>query len=207
MPWRNEMRIMDNDDLPEGSIVAMLPMVMDPFEQALRTLEAHYEDKMGWNAKPVIFWISGLANDGVVMASADVFPEFVYMNPAEGLPIYVEALVNPNLAALGNMAKDQIKRSLPPGLPFMGAGVMFEVWAVEGPAHLDVPPSKHPDRKEVRAGLFVATDGRIMAIERERGKAPEFMELDMVGGPIMLGRFVDCMRRLCDIVEQLSHEN
>lgn len=196
-------------DLPGGGLIAHMPMVMEPMEQALRTMEAHCEDKLGWDARPMFLVIAGDPLQALVVASVEL-PTFVYMNPGEGLPIFVEILTNKDLGAVGDSLRGHLKELLPP-LPLLGAVLIHEAWKVHADSkeELDammVPPSRHPDRVEIRGGIMVTVDGRMLVIERERGKNPQFTEADMSIGLEMGGRIPDAMRRLLDILESLSRE-
>lgn len=184
-------------------------MVMEPMEQALRTIEAHCEDKLGWDAKPIFLCLAGDPLLAVVMASVEL-PEFVYMNPGDGLPLFVEILTNKDLGPMGDVLRDHLKTSLPP-LPLLGIVLVNEAWAVHASTkeefdEIRVSPSQHPDRIEIRQGIMVTVDGRVLTIERQRGKDPHLEEVDPTVGRTVWGRVPDAMRRLIGILETLSHE-
>lgn len=185
-------------------------MVMEPMEQALRTIEAHCEDKLGWDAKPMFLCLAGDPLLAVVMASVEL-PDFVYMNPGAGLPLFVEILTNKDLGPVGDILRAHLKTSLPP-LPLLGIVLVHEAWAVHADSkeeldHIRVMPSRHPDRIEVRHAMMVTVDGRVLMIERQRGKEPALQEMDMTAGHMVEGRVPDAMRRLIGILETLSHDH
>ncbi len=197
-------------DLPDGGLFEAMPMVMEPMEQALRTIEAHCEDRLGWDAKPIVLCVAGDPLSAVVMSSVEV-PDFVYMNPGEGLPLFVEILTNKDLGVVGDMLRAHLKASLPP-LPLLALVLVYEAWAVHADSReelesIKVTPSQHPDRIEVRDALMVTVDGRILMVGRQRGQEPRFDETDMTIGRTLSGRVPDAMRRLLDIMETLSREH
>lgn len=187
-----------------------MPMVMEPMEQALRTIEAHCEGKLGWDARPMFLCLAGDPLSAVVMASVEL-PDFVYMNPGAGLPLFVEILTNKDLGPVGDMLRAHLKTSLPPP-PLLGIILVHEAWAVHADSkeeldNIRVMPSRHPDRIEVRQAMMVTVDGRVLMVERQRGKDPTLREMDMTAGDTIGGRVPDAMRRLIDILETLSHDN
>lgn len=97
---------------------------------------------------------------------------------------------------------------------FFGVGLFGEGWTLV--AHKDSPKTEeyaeashrreihqHPDRKEMRFGVFVLTDGRILHITRIRGEFPELQDSDKEADlRVFSGRIPDAMRLLCSACEE-----
>lgn len=185
-------------------------MVMEPMEQALRVIEAHAEDKLGWDARPMFLVLAGDPLTGVGMVSVEL-PEFVYINPGDGLPLFLEILTNRDLGPVGDLMRAHLKAELPPA-PLLGIVLINEAWSVRANSReemetIKVSPSRHPDRVEIRMGTLVTVDGRVLVIERERGGPVRFHEVDVTNGYELRGRVPDSLRRLIGILETLASEH
>lgn len=181
---------------------------MDMLEQILRTVEAQTEER-GWDQQPTFYALNRIGETpadspaaGIVGIAEIRMPPAVYEDPGVMLL---------QLAREMNTADPLILRAIAPklvGPQFYALLAFTEAWMVagEGPApqlgsdyeYDGVMPRDHPDRKEIRSGIMVTVDGRILMIVRIRGEFPEFYELGEGEGPIETGgRLVDALRMMC----------
>jgi hypothetical protein len=202
-----------NEAIPGLTSVQMLGTGDDPLLFVLKAIESHLNEQ-GWDQRPQFFALG--RNEVGLGASTMVLPESIYYNTAQGLPAFVNWMVNG--APQGVSTKEERYTTLRGCVPenFYGIILFDEGWGL----HVDpnTPPDKreeyrlmseghriqeHPDRIEERFGVAVTVDGRLASIRRSRGHEPEFFD-SLAGDPTVEyvgGLIPDSLRMLCDICQ------
>ncbi len=210
---------------------------VDPLEHIMRRLEAMVHEN-GWDAKPQFYALSQLDNDevpwserpappeelkGVIdeewekklnaaLAVGELpLPEFVYEDPARGLPMLLQFLGEiyegkgePRAEDGREVGREDIIKLLDRLVPkgFYGFGMCYEAWSLPD----SVPQEERlqhannhtmhlrPDRIEMRALSFCTRDGRFGTVMRNRGEFPVYEMAD--DARRIEGRIPDVMRRI-----------
>jgi hypothetical protein len=202
-------------DLPNGKSVSVHVQLrdMEMCEQILRQIEAELEEK-GWDEPPTYLLLNRRGEgDAQMVAVKEItwLPPMVYHDPGPGLLRLAQTFMLDD--PIANFLRDAIPR-LVGGETFYGLVAFTEAWMISQPRDPGdpaptlgpnyelpgdmVPPREHPDRIEIRSGVMVTVDGRVLMLVRKRGEFPEFYELNEGDGPIETGgRVVDALRMLC----------
>ena len=218
-------------DLGNQGFVEVTEPVMEPVEQIMRMFEAHFEGQIGWDAKPMYFYLfrnpSGSDPEGIGAVNLPM-PEELYQDPGGALPVFARYVAQDDVlvadqrdAMTGRLVKMAFKTLLPE--TFYGVGVLNEGWsafytkAEELQQAIDdgraLPPIQRPDRVEVRMVHVVTTDGRVLGLVRQRGETPVFAEFgpginedgNAAVGAVLQGRVPTALRLLCDGLERVAH--
>jgi len=203
-----------NRAVPGLTAVQMLEPGTDPLLFVLKSIEAHI-DKDGWNQRPQFFAL-GRSRIGFA-ASTVLLPDNIYYNTAQGLPAFVNWMVN-GVPGGGGSTKEERYTVLRECLPenFYGIILFGEGWGIH--VNPDTPDDKreeyrmasvrhqiqdHPDRVEERFGIAATVDGRLASIRRTRGEEPEFFD-SLAADPTVeyaMGLIPDSLRLLCGICQ------
>jgi hypothetical protein len=205
-----QIRMPDGHNLPVYSAIEG----MDPVEQLMRQVEAQIEEN-GWDQPPTFLLVSrSVEEDWLGVKAISWLPDFVYENPGAGL-LHLARSLNRTDHPVSAVIRAATPR-LVGGKAFYGLCSFTEAWMIHTAIDPELPrptlgpdyewpgpgpmPRDHPDRIEIRGGVMVTVDGRVLMVQRERGKFPEFWELNEGEGPIETGgRVVDALRMLCTV--------
>lgn len=218
---------MDDDD----NVLEMNIEGMDPMEQVCRRLEAVANDQ-GWDAKPTFYALSILIDDDVpadirekvqaangpdydaAMAVTEiVLPEFCYENPGEGLPLFLQCVIDVAVMKENDVDPEDVMHLLDRMVPqnFYGFGIVFEGWTLPDSvseeemkqrSH-DHTVNEHPDRIEMRNLIMMTRNKRTAIVVHKRGDFPEYKELGPEVGRLA-GRVPDAVQKITFLFEQFD---
>lgn len=155
-------------------------------EDALKTMLAsteEYLDAFGWDQPGQVFTIHVIPEVGLDVRTAPALSNTIGTDVHSFLPLIIRELNNPD-----SPYREEGRHALSHELMenFYGLMLFVEAWCVTEPrpgAGLEEWESVeearksrtlhlHPDRKELRMGIFVSVDGRLVHVQRFRGEEP-----------------------------------
>lgn len=163
-------------------------LMADREEDHLKLVMQQIEAKIGdsgnaWDVLPTMFWIAEPSEMGLIVGEMPL-PEPVTQDMSRCFQDFVD------FCAVSEEARQYMKDQLLPKSGFRGLILFAEGWHVPTPgpeateeqrslwiqAQRDHEFYKHPDRREMRNGMGMTTNGRSIYMQRVRGGFPEFFE-------------------------------
>lgn len=165
----------------------------DNVRMIVHTLEQEAENG-GWD-RPASVWALASYEGGFTVQTLKL-PEQVFDDMGNFLPLFNEAMsltgsYHPEVTAFG---RKLLASELPEN--FFGIVLVDEAWSVSqkveenersdihtwGREGLQVRPSEHPERIEIRFAFCYTLDGRMCHVFRQRGGEPEFVDHPTIDG-------------------------
>jgi len=195
----------------------------NPIVPLLQELEEFTEIEIGWDALPTLLPITGSVSKasmpGVIVLAGDQRPvemlamveplviqikhELLNDQHLLGLALVTEGWAYPQklldeMAAKAKEWVEEHRAEQPPELDDEAA-LHFILNSLMDHLHATMPPSKCPDRREIRQITALLRDGQIWLITRFRGEAPEVHDMNQAGAALE-GRIPDSLRVLLQAV-------